>query len=165
MPDQVAAEWGLFNANFSWLADRLAAAVFYLQRRKDPNLCFEAIIKRPFGKNLAEFESKLRGFEDLDHPYVQGGLAACKEMRALAAWRNERIHARVEFDQQNRAIKLFSWKTRQLLPMTPEEIAGRTTNAFNLVFEVNRALSFLLNRLDFQAELDRLFGEIDLSNV
>jgi len=165
MLNQIAAEWGLFNANFAWLADRLAAAVFYLRRRDDPNLCFEAIIQRPFGQNLTEFENKLGGFDDLDYPDVQDGLAACKEMRALAAWRNERIHARVEFDQQIRAIKLFSWKTRQMLQMTSEEIASRTTSAFYLVFAVNRTLSFSLNQLDLQAELDRLFGGSDLSNV
>jgi len=81
MLNQIAAEWGLFNANFAWLADRLAAAVFYLRRRDDPNLCFEAIIQRPFGQNLTEFENKLGGFDDLDYPDVQDGLAACKEMR------------------------------------------------------------------------------------
>ena len=52
-----------------------------------------------------------------------------------------------------------------MLQMTSEEIASRTTSAFYLVFAVNRTLSFSLNQLDLQAELDRLFGGSDLSNV
>src|SRR4051812_25489948 len=116
--DENAAAYGSFVVHFTWLTDRLAAAVFYLQVRTNPSLCFRKVIIDGFGPNHQKFKNELQKFPDSLHK--QMGLQVCTEMRELADWRNERIHARIDFDPAAKTLALYSWRTRLRLPMNSE---------------------------------------------
>jgi len=141
----------------------LASALFYLQQRRDPSVTFEPLTGRPFGQNLRDFEAALKKFPD--SLAVQIGLDACTKMREVSNWRNERVHARVDFDQHAMTLALYSWRTRERLAISPEEIQQKIARASELVFAVNSTLEHVLHQLDFDKMMADIFSEIDTTKL
>jgi hypothetical protein len=154
MVTQTASEYGMFHAHFARLSEALAATLFYLGTNRDPPT-FEKLISKEFGRNITALERQAKSSDGADNFRRVGSV--CVKMRDLAKWRNERIHARVKFDQDRSSFALYSWRTRQLLPMTPQEIRQKSVQTSGLVSELSLILRHVGHVRDVQARLERAF--------
>ncbi len=98
--DENAAAFGLFQLSFANLVQRFAVAVFFIQRINQPNLKFEDVFRRKFSRLREELKKELKQFDGRLHDMeLQELRRVCAKAGDLAAWRNQRAHARVQIDE------------------------------------------------------------------
>jgi hypothetical protein len=156
MIDETAAAYGLFQVSFTWLEQQLAAALYHLRQIDDPSK-FEDVLRQNFSDKVRDFKKQLKN-PALEHE----GAKAAEKLGELAAWRNERVHARVEvIDQPSYQFALYSARTRERLLMTPEELRARTAQAIMLVDQLNWIADFHKTSAGIAKELQELLASAE----
>jgi hypothetical protein len=148
---------------FAYLVQQLAVAVFNLRRRREPNLKFDDIFKKGLDQLLEGLEYELtqippeEGLPQIPEKELSGIPKAARErmevqvLRSLAvqiknltAWRNPRIHARVDFEH---GIALYDWRTKNPLEMTASDCDQKSERAFQLAQKLDDSTGSLLREL------------------
>jgi hypothetical protein len=152
--DDTAAAYGLVQVVFADVTDQLAYAVFTLKQASDNSVSSENISKCNFGPLLSEFKGELRQFSDV--PSLDMTLTdlrnACRELKALSKWRNQRIHARVR--RVAEGVALFNAKTGErpsISYVECEEIIQRLVNA---LVTLQTEIPCLVSSIAFHNEFD-----------
>jgi hypothetical protein len=76
----------------------------------------------------------------------------------LAAWRNDRIHARVRMTADGYA--LYDWRTRHRLEMSRAEIEEDIQLAIHAMVELEAHVPDLVQLLKWEDEFDQLFNTL-----
>src|SRR6185503_1401275 len=134
--NDTAAAYGLFQVVFADMADHLAVATFRLREHRELGLSFETVFGQQFERTLKQFRQELRQFDDRSHisDRLHDLREACKTMSALAVWRNDRIHARVQMTDHG--YVLYDWRTRNRLEITREQIELKINQAIKTTVDL-----------------------------
>ena len=154
-----AAAYGLFQIAFAHALECLAVATFRLRRRREPQLEWEPVFRQQVRRLLDEFRKELRQVENSHaHPEVHDLLDACDTMSKLAAWRNDRIHARVRMTPEGYA--LYDWRTGQRLSMSLNEMVQNMTLATGAINALEVHADSLIKKLQDSSAVDRDLEDI-----
>ncbi len=158
--DEAAAAYGVFQVVFGEVVDLLSVSTFQFRYREDSQLKFEDVFKQNLSTNLKTLRRMLHRFDDRSavEDHLQFVRHACDSAEELAKWRNERIHARVQWSE--RGYSLFSWRTRQPLEMTADHIRKQIGSAIKVTVLLKAHVPHLVGLLDWDAEFDRVFGSL-----
>jgi len=144
--DPTAAEWGLFQVSYAFLVQELAAAVFYLRRRREPKIQFGQVFKKSPDQLLGALELELGQIDRESYREIpELRESVCPEIKKLKEWRDPRIHARVDLEH---GISLYDWKTRRRLEMTAPECREKSDLALSLALRIRGLVHFLLTDLE-----------------
>jgi len=130
---------------FAYLVQELAAAVYYLRRRREPKVQFGQIFKKTADQLLTALEDELGQIADAKSSEIpELREAVCPEIRRIKDWRDPRIHARVELEN---GIALYDWRTRKQLSMTHRECTEMCDLACSMALRVGGLVGSLLKDL------------------
>ena len=154
--DSTAAAYGLIQVVFADATERLAYALFTLQRRRKA-VTFEEILSRNFSHILKAFKVELKQFEREQSvaAELKDVRDACEQLDTLSQWRNERIHARVKWVENGMA--LYNSKMRQRLSISYPECDEIIHKLAYIISTLATCLPKLINVLDFDETFDAFF--------
>jgi hypothetical protein len=157
--DENAAAFGLFHLAFANLTQQLAVAVFFLRRLNEPDLKFEKVFRIEFSRLREALLTQLTQFDDqqgldMDLQYLRH---RCDQMAALANWRNDRAHPRVQFDEHGMAI--YNWRTGQRLSINVEECVQQIEMAVACAVDLDHFVGSIIRTLESQKEMEALLAE------
>lgn len=139
--DENAAAYGLFQLTFANLVERFAV--------------------KDLKKELKEFER-----QSLHDVVVREIRNACAKAATLAAWRNPRIHARVQISDNG--IRIYDQKTRKPLAVNRDECIKKIEQALsirsNLDYSAGELLKHVHSGAKIRARLREIFKTIEDRN-
>lgn len=152
--NQTAAAYGLFQVVFADLADHLAAAAFYLRRRKEPSLKFEKVLKQEFSRTLKQLRKELKQLDGRtsESDSLHAVRRACDNASKLAAWRNDRIHARVKMTEDG--YLLYHWQGHAL-QMSDAQIEQNIRLAIEVIVQLEGHMRHIVDPVDLK---ERILG-------
>lgn len=158
--DETTAAFGLFHLAFANLTEQLASAVFCIRRIKEPNVKFEEIFKLKFSNLCKALMAELNKFDgrqsiDMDVQYVRH---FCAKARDLSAWRNERVHARVQIDEG--VITIYNSRTGKQLTLNRDECLAKIEEAIGFALALDQNVASLLGHLKSDQDIDEMLREI-----
>ena len=158
--DDLAAAYGLVQVVFADVTDRLASAVFELQRRRDASLNFSDIYRLEFTRLRKAFKEELKQFDGnepiaADLKPVRDAVA---ELGTLGAWRNDRIHARVR--STFHGLALYDWRSGERLSINPKECTEVLEKLVKVIVTFEAHLPALFSDIDLEKALSDVFGEL-----
>lgn len=157
--NQTAAAYGLFQVAFADLTDHLAAATFYLRQRNEPALKLEKVFRQEFSRTRKQLRTELKQLEgrssELDS--LRAVLMACDNPSKLAAWRNDRIHARVRLTEHG--YLLYHWQGHRL-EMSDAQIEQNMRLAIEVIVQLEGHMRYLVGSVDVKEQIRRLMGTL-----
>jgi hypothetical protein len=165
--DEASAAFGLFHMAFAHLHQELAKTVFRISHISDTSVTFEKFrglpisrVRKTLTKELAQFEELL-----LINVCAQDLRNTCSKIEILSAWRNERVHARVQIDEKG--IAIFDARTLKRLVIDRDECVQKIEEALGLAFRLQMDTRSLLQELEahheWQGILDEAFAAIEVA--
>jgi len=97
--DPEAAAYGIFQIAFATLDTRLSRSLLALGRRKDAEITFGTLNRMAFGRRLKKLREAIEAVKPnlQDDPVVEDLEIACDLAENVQKWRNDRVHAEVQF--------------------------------------------------------------------
>jgi hypothetical protein len=160
--DMTAAAYGLIQVVFADVTNRLAQAVFVLQKRRDANITFERIFCAEFTRILRSFKIELKQLDQahiVEADDVETLREICPELATLAVWRNDRIHARIE--PVSDGLALYEWRTGKRLSISYEECTEIIERLTKVIVTLEAYLPPVLRSVDLEKEIDAFFDQLE----
>ena len=188
--DATAATYGLVQAVFAHVTDKLTTAVFVLRQKRDCRLPvvdqiwrldflgFQFVLRRQRDSPVTvqqihsmEFKRLLDAFRDeLKHLDGQADLAAdlrqlrdaCQQLSVASKWRNDRIHARVR--TVDAGLALYDREGKRL-SINQDECVGIIKKLTKVIVTLEVHLSSVVRSLDFDKAWNDFVAQLDKASA